>query len=389
MNAFFALASSAVLALLTFSNCSRAQSPLSGTIHMGDAWKPVVYLVRPDHYRQIASAYEGSIVDSAAIDADGRFAFKPSGWLQARGLYFLYLPEKRSRFPHAIAGPPHRENVVALVLAPGEAVELEAYADFLTFSCVFKQANAETRRLADLRDARKPVFEEFMALAPDSLQQWSTYGSLETQQEVHRRLDAVLDTLTDPFALFLGLRWRVRDNEFRDQPEFYLNLLKRLPPDHPWTAELAAFLQPEKLPLLTGEKLPPFALPTLNGDTLRWENLSGKLILLDFWASWCAPCRKENRETLRPLYDAYHDKGFEILGVSLDADRDAWSKALLRDGAVWPQVCDLEGDASPVRQSLRFAYIPSNYLLDAEGRLLARNLHGEALVGFVRDFLNK
>ncbi|MEZ4982696.1 MAG: thioredoxin-like domain-containing protein, partial [Saprospiraceae bacterium] len=100
----------------------------------------------------------------------------------------------------------------------------------------------------------------------------------------------------------------------------------------------------------------------------------------------CAPCRKEAKETLLPLYNKWHEKGLEIVGISIDADEKSWRRAIEKDGSDWLHGCDFLGDASPVRQSLKFEYIPSLYILDENKILLARSLHGEELVEFVENY---
>jgi thiol-disulfide isomerase/thioredoxin len=206
---------------------------------------------------------------------------------------------------------------------------------------------------------------------------------------MNAHLDAFLDTTQAVLPAFAALRLRASDNEFRDRPEFFLSVkarLHKLTPAHPWLAELDYFMDASRLPVLVGEKMPDFALPNPQGDTIRLSNVLSSLVLVDFWASWCAPCRRETKEFIRPLYDQYHSKGFNVLGISIDAGKESWENAIQRDGAIWYQTCDLMGDASPVRSDLKFEYIPSNYLLDSSGKLLARNLHGEELKAFVEGF---
>lgn len=103
-----------------------------------------------------------------------------------------------------------------------------------------------------------------------------------------------------------------------------------------------------------------------------------KYILLDFWAAWCAPCRKENPHLVK-LYSKYNAKGFEIFGVSLDREHAAWVEAIKNDGLTWPQVSDLGGWDNPVARLYGVMSIPANLLLDREGKIIAKNLRGEEL----------
>ncbi|MCC6460672.1 MAG: TlpA family protein disulfide reductase, partial [Saprospiraceae bacterium] len=363
---------------------------LSGQITVDAAWRPRLYLVQPVYYKQLISAYEGTVVDSADLAPDGSFAFGDLSRVREKGIYLLVVQPRDSRFPTALVDSLPAENYICLVLSPGSHTRLRGEARALARSYQLLEGHEESRLLAQLRDLRAPLYREAEATDQDSEPTHSEDLPERSvaQQTVDRALESFLDTTRAVWPAFAALRLRAPQNEFRDRPEFFLRVrdrLRQLAPGHAWVDQLDFFLQPSRLPLLAGEKLPDFALPTTKGDTLRLSQLRADLLLVDFWASWCAPCRRANRETIRPLYERYHERGFEVLGVSIDRSRAAWLAGIEKDSASWPQVSDLLGDASPVRQSLRFEFIPNNYLLDREGRLLARNLHGEELRIFVEN----
>ena len=109
---------------------------------------------------------------------------------------------------------------------------------------------------------------------------------------------------------------------------------------------------------------------------------------MDIWASWCAPCRVENRNVLVPLWENYNDRGFQIVAYGLESSKSAWENAIERDGAYrWLHASHLEGDQNPVMDSLRLRTIPANFFLDKKGKVLAKNLHGQDLIRFVQDYL--
>ena len=134
--------------------------------------------------------------------------------------------------------------------------------------------------------------------------------------------------------------------------------------------------------------LPDIALPTTRGDTLRLSDLKGKLVLLDFWASWCVPCRVANKG-LGKIYEKFRDKGFEIYSVSLDEDREDWIKAIRKDKIEWLQVIDDGGWEARTAIEWNISALPTSYLINQEGRIIAMDLEGKALEKLLKELLDK
>ncbi len=122
----------------------------------------------------------------------------------------------------------------------------------------------------------------------------------------------------------------------------------------------------------------PFTQNTPEGEALSLEDYRGKVVLLDFWASWCGPCRRENPNVVK-VYEKYKDQGFEIIGISLDKDQKRWVDAIAKDQLTWPQVSDLKGWQNEVGQMYGVSSIPHTVLLDEEGKIIALKLRGPAL----------
>ena len=129
-----------------------------------------------------------------------------------------------------------------------------------------------------------------------------------------------------------------------------------------------------------GKKAPDFTQNDPDGNPVSLSDFSGKYLLLDFWASWCGPCRQENPNLVK-AYAAYKDKGFEILGVSLDNKdgKEAWLNAIEKDGLTWTQVSDLNSWNNEVARSYGVRAVPQSYLIDPQGIIVAQDLRGEAL----------
>ncbi|WP_439184442.1 redoxin domain-containing protein [Carboxylicivirga taeanensis] len=224
------------------------------------------------------------------------------------------------------------------------------------------------------KDKQKLIEEEMQSIMEDQRAYFKKFLDENTSNE---------------FGLFLALNMA---------PSLDLEQLKELMAkfeptmrEHPYFKEIKDLIAPleefEKAQAATevGAEAPEFTLKSVEGEDVSLSDFRGKYVLVDFWASWCQPCRQENPNVVK-AYKAFNSKGFEVLSVSVDGNHEAWKKAIKEDGMTWSHV--IADEASGVAQMYGIQSIPSTFLLDKEGKIVAKNLRGEALENKLAELLN-
>ena len=135
-----------------------------------------------------------------------------------------------------------------------------------------------------------------------------------------------------------------------------------------------------------GKKAPNFSAPSPEGKPISLNESLGKVTIIDFWASWCGPCRQENPNVVA-MYNELHEKGLNIIGVSLDRDGDKWKEAIAKDGLTWPQISNLKFWQEPIAEQYNVKSIPATFILDENGIIVARDLRGDELKAKVKEIL--
>lgn len=138
--------------------------------------------------------------------------------------------------------------------------------------------------------------------------------------------------------------------------------------------------------LAIGHEAPNFTIGSIDGKQVKLSDYNGKYVMVDFWASWCVPCRQENPNVVKQ-YQKFHSKGFNVLGVSLDKDKAAWQKAISNDHLEWTQTSDLKSFEGTTEQLYHIEAIPSNFIIDPQGNIIAKNIRGADLEAFLNKII--
>ncbi|MCC3158987.1 TlpA family protein disulfide reductase [Hymenobacter sp. 15J16-1T3B] len=305
-----------------------------------------VRLTRYQNQRHVA-------LDSAAVDASGQFVLQ--GRLAEAGMYAFEVQGLKS--------------VTRVPLAPGAHVRYDGTVDKLRLSA--KLSGSPDAELWQRCSADIPflLFEQHKA----------TNGRL---QQLQRLLRAHPDSYAGAYFVRHFLTMQESQQPFVDS--MAAEYQRRLP-DLALVRELTE-RRGKRQATAVHDLAPDIRLPDPSGQPVVLSSLRGKYVLVDFWASWCGPCREENPALVK-LYQQYHPKGLEILSVSLDESKDKWEKAIRTDGLPWLHASDLKGWQSEAGQAYNVTAVPYCVLVDPEGRIVAKDLRGGALARKVAGLL--
>ncbi|MBT8263232.1 MAG: AhpC/TSA family protein [Bacteroidia bacterium] len=208
-------------------------------------------------------------------------------------------------------------------------------------------------------------------------------------EETNYKLNFINENNTSLFSLMLATEMLGRKEMSADQAAEFV---KNLPPKTA-SAQLAAGIKNtiDKMKRAdVGGMAPDFAAPTPQGEMLSLKETLGKYTIIDFWASWCKPCRRENPNVVR-VYEKYHDKGLNIISVSLDREgqKERWVQAIEDDNMNWYHVSNLKFWQDPIARQYNVRSIPATFLLDESGKIIAKNLRGPALETKIASLLGQ
>jgi peroxiredoxin len=317
-----------------------------------------------------------TLLQEAKITQDGKFT--------------LTIPLKEPEIYDLGVG---NSSLVQVLAKPGDKIDLTISKDLIQVT-----GSKETQYLIDYEANRKKVFNKYLKRTYDSSaaavksgdKERIEYWNVEHEKASQNYKAELAQWVEQPFfinslaAVHHSIRWNPEtDTALMNQ---MVSIFQQKYPNYDLTRQLVNKVNATKR-IAIGAIAPDFVSTDTAGNNIDLKGYRGKYTLVEFWASWCAPCREES-PTLVRLYNQYKDKGFTILSVSIDVNTTQWKNAIRQDGYTWGNICDLNGYGGPTAALYTVTAIPNSFLLDKNGRIIAKNLRGTVLESKLAELMN-
>lgn len=311
-----------------------------------------------------------TIIDTLSINEKGEFIIEN---IQTPNIYTLTFNDK---------------NTIQLAIDNHQIIEISgSNIDSLSIT-----GSKDTELLMAYESFRKESLNRLVYAVRNEISALKKEGTSEEKIEELRELEVInynkhLAELTNFIEKNMGTSIAIYPTSIRwngDNIASYKTIVANFKTAHP-TSVITSKLE-NRVALLQkttiGSLISNITMPSKNGKFIELNAIKGTYTLVDFWASWCPPCRSES-SLLNELYSNYYTNGFQIYGISLDSKKQRWLDALEKDNRIWPNVSTIEGFKTPVATAYGITVLPTNFIIDAEGKIIASNIHGKDLKAFV------
>ena len=369
------LISLSVILLLSFCDGNKKNSSfqLKGTL--SDSKAETLYLEKLGSAKQV-------IIDSVILDENGNFEF--TNYTPKIGFYRIKTNDKN--FAMLVLDSADKVTITGSVKDLGNTFKVEGSSETTIFIEYNNLSKSRDIKLDSLNKAFQLLMEtnKMDSKRMDSLSAIfeTPYNSIINQSNI-LMVDKISKN-TNMYSSIMAIQALDPDKYSDLYKSLDAGLSKKFPKDK----NVIMFHEVVERMLSTniGQFAPEISLPSPDGKEIALSSLKGKLVLIDFWASWCGPCRKEMPNVVK-IYSKFKNKGFEIYGVSLDQDKEKWMEAITKDGINWPQVSDLKYWDNVAARIYNVQGIPYTVLIDKNGKIIAKNLRGQELEKKIAEVL--
>lgn len=329
-------------------------------------------------------------VDSAKVQ-DGKFELK--GKVKEPGIFALYIKDIQQPVPFIMETGEIVIKVDKDSIFKSKISGTDSNDSFQEFN---DKTNAINKRLVDYQNKNIQKLMEAQQKKDNVTIESLKSGYIKIQKEVDDYMNKYPDENPNSYISLLLVErlFNLPDFKYENVKKTFENLneeLRNTTKGKTISDKLKTIEKNMKNPAaakkLNSLKLAPdFSAKSPNGSTISLKESLGKITIIDFWASWCGPCRKENPNVVA-LYNEFHSKGLNIIGVSLDDDATKWKEAIAKDKLTWNQVSNLKGFEDPIATLYDVQQIPTTFVLDSKGNIVAKDLRGDELKAKVKELL--